>query len=64
MLNSKLEMLLQPVKVSYNVIKELRYTMVLLWTWLVLVPKGKRRNLPFRNGSDNRTKIALDLLFR
>jgi hypothetical protein len=31
--------------------------MVLLWTWLVLV-----LNLPFRNVSDNRSKIELNLL--
>jgi hypothetical protein len=39
-------------------------TMVSLWTWLVLVLKGKRRNLPFQNVSDNRTKIDLNLLVR
>jgi hypothetical protein len=39
-------------------------TMVSLWTWLVLVMKGKRRNLPFQNVSDNRTKIDLNLLVR
>jgi hypothetical protein len=34
-------------------------TMVLLWTfgYVVLVLKQKRRNLPFRNVSENRTKI-------
>jgi hypothetical protein len=37
-------------------------TMASLWTWLVLVLKEKRGNLPFRNVSDNRTKIDLNLL--
>jgi hypothetical protein len=44
--------------------KNPRVTMVSLWTWLVLVLKGKRRNLPFQNVSDNRTKIDLNLLVR
>ena len=33
-----------------------------LWTWLVLVLKGNRRNLPFQKASENRTKIDLKLL--
>jgi hypothetical protein len=46
----------------YYVRRILTSTMVSLWTWLVLVLKGKRRNLPFWNVSANRTKIDLNLL--